>query len=105
MDTDKHSAVLTELTDEVREHIEDGLKERILVVDLDRCPFLDAYFKIEYAYAIGLLQGRGSYDGWSSRDETWTYEYVNGNNTKHGGVAVLRDGEVTDFYHVYTEQL
>jgi len=81
--------------------IQGNLIKPFIVADLDRDEEISDFLKVDYAHAIGVLEGKGAYDGIDSSDETWLYEYENGDGTKKGGVAVIRDKKVIDYYPVW----
>ena len=85
----------------MRKIIQDNLIKKLMVADLDRDNSIDDFLKIDYAHAIGHLEGSGSYEGVGSQDETWMYEFTNGTAVKHGGIAVVRKEKVVDYYPIW----
>jgi len=89
----------------IMKKVQANLVRKFVVADLDRDKSLNDFLKVNYAHAIGILEGKGSYEGVNSRDETWMYEYENGDETKQGGVAVVQDSKVVDFYKVWRAKI
>jgi len=81
--------------------IQKHLVRRFVVSDLDRDSWANDFLKIDCAHAVGVLEGRGSYSGIHGLDETWIYEYKDDNGRKQGGVAVVNDKIVVDYYHIW----
>ena len=80
--------------------IEKSLLKKFVVSDLDRMKNMDELLKIDIAFAIGFLFGSGKYDGMGSEDSTWLYEFDR-DNCSYGGVAIVRDGKVIEFYPIW----
>lgn len=81
--------------------VQKNLVKSFVVSSLDRDDNTNEFMKIDCAHAVGVLEGRGNYEGINSIDETWIYEYINGNGNKNGGIAVVRNKKVIDFYHIW----
>jgi hypothetical protein len=73
---------------------------RIDVSTLDELK-IDNFTRVEYAHAIGYLEGKGIYRGAGSEDETWLYEFSK-DGLKNGGIAVIRKGKIIGYYNIFT---
>ena len=91
---------VTEKLDLIKK-IKNSLKKKVIVAELDKEKTLIEFLKIDYAHAIGVMEGRKGYGGVNSHDETWTYEFETEDKIKHGGIAVVRAKRVIDFFPVW----
>jgi len=77
-----------------------SLVKEFSIAELDKIKNLDEFLKIEIAYAIGCLFGSGRYMGMNSGDSTWLYDF-NEKDCNYGGVAIVRENKVVDFYQIW----
>lgn len=80
--------------------IQENLQQEFIVSDLDRIGELTEFMKIDIAHAVGILEGEHRYGGVTSSDKTFLYE-MEEDDKKRGGIAVVRCGDVIDFYPIW----
>ena len=81
--------------------IEKSLIKRFIVSDLDRDDSIKEIIKLSCSHAVGVLEGRGGYEGITTPDETWLYEYKESDGRRRGGVAVVRNKKVVDYHPIW----